>query len=174
MSFTSLQNSHIIAHRVSDMATFLEFLESEIAKTGLEIDVANIKFNHLKELRKKFLDMQGTNRQVAKAADNLVNATPSLSSRAELNPVEDNKTHLVLEIVLAHQPHGIKAGEVFAEIERRGISIKRNYVYSILNRQKKNGAIQHKRGRYYATLGAFAPTPIGGKAEAKKTETASE
>jgi hypothetical protein len=74
---------------------------------------------------------------------------------------DDNKSQIVLDTILRYQNEGVKAGRIISDIIASGVDIKTNYVYSILNRQKKRGTIQYKRGKYYPTLSAFAPTSTG-------------
>ncbi len=147
------------------MIDFLKFLDSEIEKTGQAIDEANIKFNTLQELRRKFLESQRANGSRAPIQSNLAQKAASLDP-ATFTQDTDNKTHLVLDIILGHQDEGVKAGRVYEDIISRGININRNYVYSILNRQKKRGAIQFKRGKYYPTISIFAQASTGGTSSA--------
>ncbi len=153
------------------MADFLKVLDSEIRDTEQAIKEATIKVDALRALRRK-VDSQGANGQSTLAASSL---TPQYASLDPSTFTQDseNKTQAVLNVILKYQHEGVKAGLVISEVNSI-VPINRNYVYSILNRQKKQGKIQLRRGKYYATLGAFAPNAIGGKVEAQKTETASE
>lgn len=147
------------------MVDFLKFLESEIERTGQAIEEAQIKFNTLQDLRRKYLESQGAKGHDKTIPSNLPKEHISLDP-ATFTHDDDNKTQLVLDTILHHQPQGVKAGRVFAAVTAGGVSINRNYVYSILNRLKKRGKIQCKHGKYYPTLSALAPTPAGGKSSA--------
>jgi hypothetical protein len=147
------------------MDEVLSFLESEISNTQQAINAATIKLNTLQDLLRKYQEshLQSNHSKPVpiRTEQPHVSMDPATFTRDD-----DNKTQLVLDVILKHQSEGVKAGHVYDEIISKGTSINRNYVYSILNRQKKRGTIQHKRGKYYPTLSAFASTATGGTSSA--------
>jgi len=154
------------------MKDFLRVLDSEIKDTEQAIKEATIKLDVLRGFRRK-LESPGANGQGG------LNVSTPGEQHVSLDPTtfthdSENKTQIVLDIILKNQDQGMKAGSIIAKVNSLGLGISSNYVYSILNRQKKKGTIQHRRGKYYATLGAFAPTAAGGKFTEAKAETASE
>jgi len=132
------------------MSNFRKVLENEIAEAAQAIDEATIRHNTLVELLDKY-KQSGNDGKPGETAK------PSANISADSN--ETNKTESVVAVIMKHQAQGLKPGGIIAALKDEGISIGRNYVYSVLNRLQKRGRIQNKRGKYYPTLGALVATP---------------
>ena len=61
-----------------------------------------------------------------------------------------NKTDLVYAMVREHMD-GLTPPDIYRGVQKLGIEVHRNYVYSILNRLVQRGKIRQRRGKYVAT-----------------------
>jgi len=129
---------------------YMQFLESEIEKTIQSISEANIKLNTLQDLRRKYLDSQRAG-----------NTEPNLVPKAISSHNIENKTQLVLDIILRYKSQGVEAGRVFADLTALGVSTNRNYFQGILHRLIKSKRVRHEDGKYFPKLSAPPFTPAG-------------
>ena len=147
------------------MEDFLSILDREINKASDEAEEARIRFNTLQSVRAKYVESQKAN------GHGLTVPSTSVQELVSMNPDtfshdDGNKTQLVVDAILSHEREGAKAGRIFADIIAKGVTINKNYVYSILNRLKKSGRIQSRRGKYFPTLSALAPSASTAKSSA--------
>lgn len=65
------------------------------------------------------------------------------------DPGETNKAEFARQFVRAHADAGVTPNDIFRGFQDAGISIKKPYIYALVQRLQKQTAIRQRRGKWY-------------------------
>ena len=130
---------------------FIGHLQHRIQETKRELQDVADRMNQLQAQRDQLTtDLQGYEKALVAEMRREGQILPDLPVQAEL-PIDNgnaNKAAFAREFIRSHADTGVTTAELFAGFESKGISIKKPYIYSLVQRLKGK-AIRERRGRYY-------------------------
>jgi hypothetical protein len=138
------------------MNDFLTYLRHRIEETKRKLHEANERVQQAMSERDMLgADLQGYERTLAAEMRNQGMSTlPNLPTQ-ESPPIngagtaETNKAEFARQFVREHAATGSTPTDLFNGFVAAGVPIKKPYVYSLVQRLQKQGAIKAKRGKYY-------------------------
>ena len=77
---------------------------------------------------------------------------PAVSRTTKREGQTESRAARIRDIIAANQTStGLTAGQIMAELERLGVEVRSNYLYSVLSKLRRSKLIRTRRGKYIAT-----------------------
>ncbi len=133
------------------MTGLIESLRQRVEETRRELEGAKKKTQQARATEEMLAtELTGYERAVAaeERREGKTALVPLEATSAESEtPV--NRTSFAEAHIRSHNATGVTPPELFKVFGEAGITLHRNYVYSILNRLATKGRIRERRGRYF-------------------------